>query len=90
MKHKIEEAKTSRATCKNPKCKRKIEKGEPKLLIESYNGFTPSGASFKSFCPECGLELLNKELKKLTRSIGKLTGERVAPSNDRDAVCTIR
>ena len=89
MKHKIEEAKTSRATCKNPKCKRKIEKGENKLLVESYNGFSPTGSTMKPFCMECGLEMLNKELKKLTRSIDKLTGQKPnAP--ERDVVSTIR
>ena len=88
MKHKIEEAKTSRAACKAPKCKRKIEKGESKLLIESYNGFTPSGAAWKAYCTDCGLELLNKERTKLTRSIEKLTG---APPTvpPRDTICTI-
>lgn len=89
MKHKIEEAKTSRATCKNPKCKRTIEKGEPKLLVEAYNGFSPTGATYKSYCTECGLEILNKELSKLTRSIGKLTGN-PNQTHDRDAISTIR
>jgi len=88
VKHKIEEAKSSRAKCKNPKCKRKIEKGEPKLLIESFNGFSPSGAAWKSYCSDCGVSLLNKEHLKLTRSIEKLTG---APPSvpERDIVCTI-
>lgn len=87
MKHKIEEAKTSRACCKNLKCKRKIEKGESKLLIESYNGFSGSGSMWKSYCANCGLLLLNKEQLKLARSVQKLTGSPITIS--RETMCTI-
>lgn len=88
MKHKIEEAKTSRASCKNPRCKRKIKQGEAKLMIETFNGFSPSGTQWKAYCSECGLPMLEKEYKKLGRSIEKLQGNPV-PEESRPTISTV-
>lgn len=76
MKYRIEKAKSSRATCKNKKCKQKIPKDQFKLCSQTVNPFSPSGKDWKAYCKDCGLKMLNEDIDKLQKLQNKLLNQR--------------